>query len=71
MTRYHGTIDELNMGIPPRADDMRAERIDGIDWIEETEHSSRAKLNKYLDKVSGTIHIKKTTYGTWKTYRKV
>ncbi len=45
------------------------EIIDGVKFVLETEHPSRASLNKYLAKISGTIHIKRTTYGTWKTYR--
>ena len=47
----------------------RVEIIDGIKFTLETEHSSRTSLNKYLAKISGTIHIKRTAYGTWKTYR--
>ena len=69
--KYHGTVDELNRGIPAHkeGEGNQMQTIDGIKFVLETEHSSRAKLNKYLGKISGTVHIKRTAYGTWQTFR--
>ena len=44
-------------------------KIDGIEWVLDVEHSSRTALNKYVNRISGTLHIKHTGYGTWQVWK--
>ena len=44
-------------------------KLNGVEFLEHQEFSSRTKLNQWLKTAYGTIHITKTTYGTYKVFR--